>query len=624
MMRKTLLVATVAGCLAAVSQVARAGGELGSVRVAAGLNRPVEVTAAPGDTDRLFIVEQRGVIKILDLNTGLVLPTPFVDIDARVNNGYTGNGERGLLSMTFHPNYFVAGDPNEGHFFVHYNSNSGATVIERMKVTANANVADPNSALQILTFSQPFSNHNGGQIVFGPCDGYLYLAFGDGGLGNDPGNRSQNLNLFYGKLLRLDVDNSAAGDPYDIPPDNPFVGIDGRDEIWAYGLRNPWRVSFDRLNGDIFIGDVGQNAREEIDYQPASSSGGENYGWRCMEANRCTGLSGCTCFDDALTDPIHEFFIGADGRSITGGYVYRGCAMPSFQGQYFFGDFVSGRIWTFKQVNGVATELTRRDGDINPPDAGGIVNQIASFGEDAQGELYVVDRGGSTTGQVFRIVPESALPPPAGDPPVIVHAGENGALFSGYIDPRAESTNGVDLDMGLTEITVDFSKQIVTGECTLVDASAFALAVTGGSSPSIESIETCDNQRFVVKLDQPIPLQEWTTIIVSGVEDLQGHAIVSAGNQGPGANEDDRVDVGFLPCDVDQNGAVEPFDLLRFRQVVNNVFVPDQGAEELFVDTDRSGSTSPFDLLRFRQLINGLNPPATQAWTDATMNSPQP
>ncbi len=619
-----VVIATAALYLGSLPQVTRAGGELASIRVASGLNRPVEITAAPGDTDRLFIVEQRGIIKILDLNTLQVLPVPFLDIDGRVSNGFTGNGEQGLFSITFHPKYFVPGDPNEGNFFVHYSSNTGASTIDRYTVTSNPNVADPVSRLQIFSMSQPFANHNGGQMNFGPCDGYLYVAFGDGGAGNDPGNRSQNLDLFYGKMLRLDVNNSSLSVRYAIPPDNPFVGIDGRDEIWAYGLRNPWRHSFDRITGDIYIGDVGQNAREEIDFQPAASSGGENYGWRCMEGNRCTGLSGCTCFDDALTDPIHEFFLGVEGRSITGGYVYRGCAIPALQGRYIFGDFVSGRIWTFKEVNGVATEHTRRDLDINPPDVGGIVNQIAAFGQDARGEIYIVDRGGASTGQIFRIVPETALPPPAGDPPAFAHTGDNGALFSGYIDPRGESTNGVDLDGGLTQLSVEFSKPVVNTDCTLVDASAFSLATTAGATPQIDSIETCNNQQFTVILTEPIPLQEWTTVIAAGVQDLQGHGIQSSGDLGPGVNETDRVDIGFLPCDVDQNQTVQPFDLLRFRQIVNDVFAPPQGAEEFFVDIDRSGTTSPFDLLRFRQLINGVSPPATQSWNDASMNSVQP
>ncbi len=607
---------------ASVGSNALAGGELSAIRVATGLNRPVELTAAPGDTDRMFIVEQRGIIKILDLNTNTVLATPFLNIDALVSNGYTGNGERGLLSMAFHPNYFVAGDPNEGYFFVHYNNNGGTSTIARYKVSADPNVADAGNVLTIMLLGQPFPNHNGGQIMFGPCDGYLYIGFGDGGAANDPSNRAQNLNLLLGKMLRIDVNNAMGGSPYVIPADNPFVGQAAREEIWAYGLRNPWRTSFDRITGDMYIGDVGQNAREEIDFQPASSGGGENYGWRCMEGNRCTSLSGCTCFDNALTDPIHEFVWGSQGRSITGGYVYRGCEMPSFQGHYFFADFLSNRIWSFKQVGGVATEVVRRDLDINPPDIGGTIVQIAAFGQDETGELYIVSRGGATTGRIYKIVPEGTPAPGKGSGPAIDHSGSD-ALFSGYIDPRAESTNGADLNFGPTELTITFTEPIVASDCTLTDASVFSVSATGDDVPVVTDVETCDHKTFTVKLDRPLPLQEWTTIVASGVQNLGGTAIAAAGNQGPGVDEDDRIDIGFLPADVDQTGTVAPFDLLVFRQYVNGLVTPDQGAIVDFADMDRNGSISPFDLLRFRQLINGVSP-STRAWDGETMNNDQP
>lgn len=623
-MRLTVLVAVGLG-VAWAPGAAVAGGELNTVRVASGLNRPTEVVAAPGDTSRLFILEQPGIIKILDLNTGEVLPTPFLNIDPSVSNGYTGNGERGLLSLAFHPKYFVPGDPNEGHFFVHYSANNGATTVERFRVSSNPNVADINDRLVILSMFQPFPNHNGGQLAFGPCDGFLYIALGDGGAANDPSNRAQNLNMMFGKLLRINVDNASADTPYEIPPDNPFVGQNALGEIWAYGLRNPWRFSFDRITGDLYIGDVGQNAREEIDFQPAASTGGENYGWRCMEGNRCTGFSGCECFSDALTDPIHEYFQGVNGFSVTGGHVYRGCQIPSIRGHYFFADFVSGRIWSFKVVDGAVTDFQQRDGDLNPPDAGGIINQISSFGVDAQGEIYIVDRGGATTGQVFKIVPEGGQPPPDGNGPTVVHTGEDGSNFSGYIDPRRESTNGTDLNAGLRSISIKFSEPVVTHECTLVDTTtaSFSLNVTGGTSPMIESVETCDNQVVTVRLDRSAPLREWTTLIAD-LQDLDGNNIESAGDQGPGVNEVDRVDVGFLPGDIDQTAGVNPLDLLAFKQFVNGIATPPRGVLEDFIDIDRNGLVNPLDLLAFKQLINGISPPSTQTWAGATMNSTQP
>ena len=368
--------------------------------VVTGLARPVQVTHAPGDTDRLFIVEARsgatGRVRIFDLNSNSLLPTPF--LTQTVNT----SSEQGLLGLAFHPDYAT-----NGYVFVNYTRN-GNTFIDRWTVSStNPNVVDSASRTAVMVISQPFSNHNGGWLGFGP-DGYLYIATGDGGSFNDPGNRSQDItNQLLGKMLRIDVDGDAfPGDPnrnYEIPASNPLVGVTGDDEIWSWGLRNPWRCSFDRDTGDLYIGDVGQNAREEISFQSASSTGGENYGWRCMEANRCTGLSGCTCFSAQLTDPIWEYTQGANGRSVTGGHVYRGAAMPWLSGTYFYGDYISGRIWSFEYDG---TPLGNNDNtlrtDIGP------VGGISAFGEDANGELYMV----ALSGTIYRIVP-GALPCPA-------------------------------------------------------------------------------------------------------------------------------------------------------------------------------------------------------------------
>jgi glucose/arabinose dehydrogenase len=261
----------------------------------------------------------------------------------------------------------------------------------------------------VLSLSQPDTNHNGGWLEFGP-DGYLYVAQGDGGSGNDPwgaiGN-GQNINVLLGKMLRIDPSgDDFPGDPannYSIPVDNPFVGIAGADEIWAWGLRNPWRNSFDRLTGDLYIADVGQNVIEEINFQPVSSVGGENYGWRCMEGFNCTGLSGCTCNAPALELPFQTYTHGGSPFrcSITGGYVYRGCAIPDLKGTYFYADHCSNQIWSLRYDGASITAFQDRTSELDPAGALSIVS-VSSFGEDANGEMYICDLNG---GEVFRIIP---------------------------------------------------------------------------------------------------------------------------------------------------------------------------------------------------------------------------
>jgi len=373
---------------------------LSTRRIASGINRPVLAVAPPGDYTRLFIVEQPGVIRIYDMVNAVMLPTPFLNIASIVGGGDSGSDERGLLGLAFSPDFAT-----NGHFFVSYTNNSSNTVIARYTVsTANPNLANASSALTILTQSQPETNHNGGMIAFSPIDGYLYIGLGDGGGGNDQHGSIGNGQLqttFLGKMLRIDVANSAPGTPYVVPPTNPFVGPGGYlDEIWASGLRNPWRWSFDRVTGDMYIADVGQNAWEEVDFQPATSAGGENYGWRCMEGNSCTGLSGCTCNAPTLTDPIHVYS-HSSGCSISGGYCYRGCAMPNMHGIYFFSDFCTSPMWSFRVVGGAVTEFTTRTTELDPPGAQSIAG-VTSFGEDAYGEIYICDWNG---GEIFKIVP---------------------------------------------------------------------------------------------------------------------------------------------------------------------------------------------------------------------------
>jgi glucose/arabinose dehydrogenase len=352
--------------------------------VVTGLTNPVAITHAGDGSDRLFITLQTGQIVIYD--SAQVLAAPFLDISGLVSSG----GERGLLGVAFHRSY-----ASNGFFYVNYTDAAGDTVIARYSVSADPNLADPTSAFILLTIPQPFSNHNGGQLQFGP-DGYLYVAVGDGGSGGDPQDNAQNLGSFLGKILRIDVDG---GVPYAIPADNPFVGIAGAlDEIWASGLRNPWRFSFDRLTDDLFIGDVGQGIWEEVDFQPTGSAGGENYGWRLMEGNSCFNPS-TNCNNGTLTLPILVYDHNV-GCSITGGYRYRGSNNPDLDGFYVYGDYCTGRIWGAKEdgMGGwTATELI----DTN--------FLISTFGEDESGEIYVAHFS-STDGAIYQIVQTNSAP----------------------------------------------------------------------------------------------------------------------------------------------------------------------------------------------------------------------
>jgi glucose/arabinose dehydrogenase len=393
----------------ALSASASAAGELVAIRVASDLERPVYVGSPRGDADRLFILEQHaGEIKILQLGSGTINPTPFLVIE----NLAIGS-EQGLLGMAFHPNYAV-----NGFFYVNFTvAGDGATHIVRYSASNNSDIADPNSARRVMTIDQPFGNHNGGWLAFGP-DGYLYIGAGDGGSGNDPSNNAQDVtNNLLGKILRIDVDgDDFPGDPertYAVPPDNPFVGIAGDDEIWVYGLRNPWRASFDRTTGDLYIGDVGQSGREEVNFQSAQSVGGENYGWRIMEGTRCNIDTDLIACDSAsLTPPIHEYAQGGapdGGCSIIGGFVYRG-PISELAGLYIFGDFCSSQIWSLRYDGADVTEFANCTADITP-DIGSI-DGISSFGEDDVGNLYVVD----LDGELFVLASPSASPTPSPSP----------------------------------------------------------------------------------------------------------------------------------------------------------------------------------------------------------------
>ncbi|MEM7335710.1 MAG: PQQ-dependent sugar dehydrogenase [Chloroflexota bacterium] len=361
-----------------------------------GFTQPIDIANA-GD-NRLFVAERAGYIYVIE--DGATLSTPFLDIDARVDSA--SHSERGLLGLAFHPDY-----PSTPYFYVNYINSNGDTTISRFTANDAQNVADPDSEKILLTIEQPERNHNAGDLNFGE-DGYLYIASGDGGSGGDPfgevGNGQERQTLL-GKILRIDVDN---GDPYAIPADNPFVDDPTTlDEIWALGLRNPWRFSFDRQTGDMFIADVGQNLWEEVNYVSGESTGGENYGWRCYEATHAFNLDDCgptTDYvfpiaeypHDNLSDPNDE------GFSITGGYVYRGELHTDLQGIYLYGDFVTSNVWMAIPDGGGGWTIV-----INGPISG--LASISTFGEGCNGELYVASYGGS----IFKIATAVTAPTPA-------------------------------------------------------------------------------------------------------------------------------------------------------------------------------------------------------------------
>ncbi|MFD2823908.1 PQQ-dependent sugar dehydrogenase [Lacinutrix iliipiscaria] len=350
---------------------------------ATGLSNPVSIKHA-GD-DRLFVVERRGTIQILDEN-GNLNATPFLDIDPLT----IGGGESGLLGLAFHPNYSA-----NSYFYVNYTNNSGDTVVSRF--TANSptsDTADPSSELILMTIDQPFGNHNGGDLAFGPNDGYLYIATGDGGSGGDPGDRAQDLSTPLGKLLRIDVDNTSDGNNYAIPADNPLFGSTSLvQEIWSYGLRNPWRFSFDRDTGEVWIADVGQNEIEEIN-MVSGTSPAINYGWRCYEGNSSYNLSDCPD-PSTLQFPVAEYTHSSSGPSkcsITGGYRYRGTAQPTLSGLYFFADYCSSEIGIL-EFDGTNWNMSFTEQYTG--------NNWSGFGEDINGEIYIA---GLSSGDIYKII----------------------------------------------------------------------------------------------------------------------------------------------------------------------------------------------------------------------------
>ncbi len=341
--------------------------------VARGFRQPLAAVHAGDGSGWLFAVEKGGAIRIV--KGGSVLPAAFLDITPLVKSS---GSEQGLLGLAFHPKY-----RENGQFYVNYSDVNGDTAVARYRVSGDPDRADGGSASMILQVKQPYANHNGGNLVFGP-DGYLWIGLGDGGSGGDPHGNGQSGQTLLGKLLRIDVDS---GQPYGIPPDNPFVKREGfRPEIWAIGLRNPWRYSFDRMTKELYIADVGQNEIEEIDVEPPGA-GGRNYGWNILEGSRC--FKAPNCDKAGLTLPVTEYD-HSQGCSITGGHVYRGSQQPALVGAYFYGDYCSGRIWSLAR-NGerwVSTELLHEQ------------IQISSFGEDEAGEVYLT---GFSDGVLYRL-----------------------------------------------------------------------------------------------------------------------------------------------------------------------------------------------------------------------------
>ena len=375
-----------------------ATGNLKLTTVASGYSTPLLAKSPKGDGARLFVVQKNG--RILLIKNGSKVTTPFLDISGRVT---TNANERGLLGLAFHPNF-----ASNARFYVHYSSGNSATApvgdtvisefVAGTKASPNASsdTADPSSEKVLLTVSQPFTNHNGGSIEFKPTDGSrLYIALGDGGSGGDPQNNGQKLTTLLGKMLRIDVDTTSSGKQYGIPGGN-MTGGGALPELWSYGLRNPYRISFDACNGNMYIADVGQNQWEEINVEPANSASGKNYGWRVMEASKCFNpSSGCDQSGKVL--PVAEY-PHSQGCSVTGGYVYRGSKIPWLRGTYIYADYCSGRFWTFEWTGGAAASKQEITSDINP---GTSVKSITSFGQDAHGELYI-----TAGGSVRRIDPE--------------------------------------------------------------------------------------------------------------------------------------------------------------------------------------------------------------------------
>lgn len=552
----------VLGLSTSIGTRAEGGTPLATVRVAWGLSNPVYVTHAPNDYERLFILEQRGRIRIL--KNGAVLPTPFLDIVPLVSMG----GEQGLLGLAFHPDY-----ASNRIFFVNYTNLEGDTIIAKF----TASESDPDQANKegdtIFFVNQPYPNHNGGWLDFGP-DGYLYIGLGDGGNQADPNGYGQSLvGDLLGTVIRVDVNSDAfPSDPlrdYSIPPDNPFAQRSGEDEIWAFGLRNPWRCAFDRLTGDFWIADVGEGRWEEVNFQPASSRGGQNYGWNCREGTECTTFGECNCGSLVSVLPIHEYAHEAIGQpfrcSITGGVVYRGCEIPDLAGSYFFADFCSGQIWSMT-YNGTVATVVERTAELAPASPWAISNP-SSFGTDAAGEIYICDRQ-SLNGEVFKIVPATGAPRLIStDPP---HR---------TIDARTPLAADGTTPVGVAQVTWYFDPPT---QCVSPGAFFVTQNGVGGAPPTVSAVTPVANNGLQIRLSRPIEPKAWTTIT---------HApTLSTGS------------IGFLPGDVNSDQFSNPVDILALVDFLNGI---GPALPLTSTDLDRSGIPAPADLIMLIDLLNG-------------------
>ncbi|MEM7372002.1 MAG: PQQ-dependent sugar dehydrogenase [Bacteroidota bacterium] len=494
-----------------------------------GFSNPVDIAHA-GD-DRIFLVEQGGTIWILD-NQGNKQTTPFL------SRSVTSGGERGLLGLVFDPNYAT-----NGYFYIYYSQGSNSRISRYSVSSGNPDVADPSSETIIMTIPQPFSNHNGGDLAFGP-DGYLYIGLGDGGSGGDPGNRSQNPQELLGKMLRIDVSSL----PYSIPASNPFVGDPSTlDEIWAIGLRNPWRWSFDRETGDLWIGDVGQGAREEIHYTPAGSPGGHNYGWRCYEGNLPFNTSGCGPIGN-YEFPVEDY-PRIEGSSVTGGFVYRGELSPNLDGIYFYGDYGSGRLW------GMWPDIVN-PGSWTVHEFMNTSFQWSTFGEDQHGELYGADYN---SGNIYRI-----------DGPC-ASFGISLTTTDATCPDAANGTISIDVSAGFVldsilwsnDSTVQFLTNLDTGtyEVTVIDTSGClridSVVIQAGVVPPVPSItpqgltQICPGNNVVLLAD-PAPAgfaYQWI---------LNGTVLPGFNNQSFSAGLPGNIQVTYNgPCPVDTSTVIQ-------------------------------------------------------------------
>lgn len=534
-----------------------------TVRVASGLSNPLFVTHAPEDFGRVFILEQLGRIRIL--KNGELLPTPFLDITSLVVTG----GERGLLGLAFHPDY-----SKNGYFFVNYTTptkDGVDTVVARYQVTENPDLANANSALTLLRLVQPRGTHNGGWMSFGP-DGYLYIATGDGGRDILPNNAQDLTDNLLGKILRVDINSDDWPEDdlrnYGIPPGNPFVGLEGDDEIWAYGMRNPWRCAFDSLTADLYITDVGENTWEEINFMPSDAGDAYNFGWRCTEGPDCFNPDDCTCLTPAMVAPLYAYEHLNRRCSISGGEVYRGCMIDGMDGMYFFADWCTGEIWTLEHIGLAEPVVVDRTSELAP--AGTLdIRRPTSFGRDRFGELYICDW---IDGEIFKIVPANPTAPVAvmdSDPP------------HGAIDARQPSEPDGSDPRGWNSFRIDFD-----GCVDGVASGDFHIGVEGGvlPLPTVENVDAVASNAVVVTLDRPIDVGAWTTLTHTPSGTF--------------------IRVGALPGDVNADGASNSTDVTALTDALSGTLKP------LFpwsIDIDRSGRVAPCDILRLIDLLNGAD-----------------